>query len=87
MSDLILDCTIVQSGPIDFWPIQEKDRCAVPACFELRCVALIGRGLLRICQPFGRRLGVLVEDGPSVATCGTPKAQPEELNDNDRDCG
>jgi len=44
MNDLILDCTIVHAGPIDFWPIQEKGRRAVPACFDL----LFGSGHLRL---------------------------------------
>jgi len=54
---------------------------------ELRCVALLDSGLLRAFQPFGTRLGVLIEDGRSAAPPGRPKAQPKGLNDNDRDRG
>lgn len=35
MNDLILDGTIFHAGLIDWWSIQEKGRCAAPACFDL----------------------------------------------------
>jgi hypothetical protein len=44
MNDLILDHKIIHAGPLDFWPIQEKGRGAVPACFDL----LYGSGHLRL---------------------------------------
>jgi hypothetical protein len=44
MPDLIPDHSIIHARPLDFWPVQEKGRAAVPACFDL----LYGSGHLRL---------------------------------------
>jgi len=44
MTDLIPDHSIIHARSLDFWPIQEKGRAAIPACFEL----LYGSGHLRL---------------------------------------
>lgn len=44
MTDLIPDHTIIHARSLDFWPIQEKGRAAMPACFDL----LYGSGRLRL---------------------------------------
>ncbi len=44
MTDLIPDHSIIHARPLDFWPIQEEGRAAIPACFEL----LYGSGQLRL---------------------------------------
>lgn len=44
MSELILDPTIIHAGPLSCWPIQERGRPAVPACFDMA----LGSGLLKL---------------------------------------
>lgn len=44
MNDLILDRTIRQARPLDFWPLQAKGQVALPACVDL----FFGSGLLRL---------------------------------------
>lgn len=44
MNDLILDSSLLQARPLDFWPIQIKGQQACPACMEL----FFGSGALRL---------------------------------------
>jgi len=44
MSELILDPTIIHAGQLSCWPIQERGRPALPACFDLA----LGSGLLKL---------------------------------------
>lgn len=44
MTDLIPDHCIMHARLLDFWPIQQKGRAAIPACIEL----LYGSGHLRL---------------------------------------
>ena len=44
MNELTLDPTILHAGPLNCWPIQEKGRSALPACFDLT----LGSGLLTL---------------------------------------
>ncbi len=44
MNELILDSTILHAGQLSCWPIQERGRPPLPACFDLA----LGSGLLKL---------------------------------------
>lgn len=71
MNELTLDPTILQAGPLDCWPIQEKGRSALPACFDLT----LGSGLLTLTH-------AAMPDWVMVSTEHIRIAMPEAANIN-----
>jgi hypothetical protein len=69
MNELTLDPTILQAGPLDCWPIQEKGRSALPACFDLT----LGSGLLTLTH-------AAMPDWVMVSTEHIRIAMPEAAN-------
>ena len=69
MNELTLDSTIIYAGPLNCWPIQEKGRSALPACFDLT----LGSGLLTLTH-------AAMPDWVMVSTEHIRIAMPEAVN-------
>lgn len=69
MNEITLDHTILQAGPLNCWPIQEKGRSALPACFDLS----LRSGLLKLTH-------AAMPDWVMVSTEHICIAMPESVN-------
>lgn len=69
MNELTLDPTVLHVGPLSCWPIQERGRPALPACFDLA----LGSGLLKLTH-------AAMPDWVTVSTEHVRIAMPDAVN-------